>query len=63
MYGPPTLPATGSWLLGPVAGLFLGASLGSGIILGLSLFLIGTICVCFFRLRRGEKKIAERRAA
>jgi len=58
MYGPPTLPSTGGgWLIGPLAGLVLGASMGSWVIIAISLFLIGTIGFSFLSLRCGEKRL------
>jgi len=57
MYGP-TLPATGGgWI--PFAGLIFGVSMGSWIIVAVSLLLITLVVVSFWDLRRGEKRIAK----
>lgn len=58
MYGPPTIPSTGGgWLVGPLAGMVLGVSVGSWFIALLSLLLIGMILFAFVSLRRGEKRL------
>lgn len=60
MYGPTLPPTGGGWLIGPLAGLALGVSVGNWVIAAISLFLIGAITFSFVSLRRGEKKITRR---
>jgi len=61
MYGPPTVPSTGGgWLIGPLAGLAVGATVGSWLIVITSLLIVGLILFSLWRLRRGEMRVSRR---